>query len=514
MSALLFEGADWSFETIQRIHDRVEEIALGELKLDVYPNQIEVITSEQMLDAYAGSGMPIYYGHWSFGKRFVQHEGHYRKGYTDLAYELVINSSPCISYVMEGNSALMQTLVIAHAAFGHNHFFKNNQLFRDWTDATGILDYLQFARTYIAHCEETYGERNVERLIDAAHALMSHGVHRSPRRRKMDFKTEQARAKERREHDEKVYNELWETLPGGAPKTPRTSPEEHLANLLELPQENILYFLEKTAPRLAPWQREVLRIVRLLAQYFHPQRQTKVMNEGVATYTHYKIMNRLHESGNITDGAFLEFLTSHTNVVFQPQFDDRRFSSINPYALGFAMMTDLERICVKPTDEDRDWFPELAGCNDPVNALKDIWAHYRDESFISQYLSPRVMRDWRMFHLVDDPAEPTLRVEAIHDERGYRRIRRAFAREYDVGHTDPQIEVVSVDLAGDRRLIVQHSVREGRLLASREASEVLGYLADLWGYPVLLREVDEHGNGLREHTAEPRGREPFQSGKP
>jgi spore cortex formation protein SpoVR/YcgB (stage V sporulation) len=238
------------------------------------------------------------------------------------------------------------------------------------------------------------------------------------------------------------------------------------------------------------------------------------MNEGVATYTHYKIMNRLHESGNITDGAFLEFLTSHTNVVCQPQFDDRRFGSINPYALGFAMMTDLERICVKPTEEDREWFPQLAGCNDPVNALKDIWAHYRDESFISQYLSPRVMRDWRMFHLVDDPAEPTLRVEAIHDERGYRRIRRAFAREYDVGHVDPQIEVVAVDLQGDRRLILQHSVREGRLLASRDASEVLGYLADLWGYPVLMREVDEHGNGLREHTAEPRGREAFQSGKP
>lgn len=507
MSPLLFDGADWSFDTIQRIHDRVEEIALGELKLEVYPNQIEVITSEQMLDAYAASGMPIYYGHWSFGKRFVQHEGHYRKGYSDLAYELVINSSPCISYVMEGNSALMQTLVIAHAAFGHNHFFRNNDLFLEWTDAAGILDYLQFARAYISHCEETYGERNVERLIDAAHALASHGVHRSPRRRKMDFRTEQERAKQRRADEERMYDELWETLPAGAPRAKVATADERLANLLELPQENILYFLEKTAPRLAPWQREILRIVRLLSQYFHPQRQTKVMNEGTATYVHYNIMNRLHESGCITDGAYLEFLTSHTNVVFQPQFDDRRFGSINPYALGFAMMQDIERICVKPTDEDREWFPQLAGCNDPTNALKDIWAHYRDESFIAQFLSPKVMRDWRMFQLVDDPSEPTMRVEAIHDDRGYRRIRRALAREYDIGHVDPQIEVVSVDLEGDRRLILQHSVRAGRLLASRDASEVLGYLADLWGYPVLLREVDEHGNGLREHTAEPRGRE-------
>ncbi len=514
MSARLFEGADWSFETIQRIYERVEDIALRDLKLDVYPNQIEVITAEQMLDAYAASGMPIYYGHWSFGKHFVQHEGQYRKGHSDLAYELVINSSPCISYIMEGNSALMQTLVIAHAAFGHNHFFKNNRLFRDGTDAAGILDYLQFARSYITQCEETYGEREVERLLDAAHALMSHGVHRSPRRRRIDFKQEQTRAQERRAHDELMYNELWQTLPGGNPRAPQSSAQERLAQMLELPQENLLYFLEKTAPRLAPWQRELLRIVRLLAQYFYPQRQTKVMNEGTATFVHYKIMSELHRSGDIGDGAFLEFLTSHTNVTFQPAFDDRRYSSINPYALGFAMMQDLERICIAPTQEDRDWFPQLAGCLDPMEALKDIWAHYRDESFISQFLSPRVIRDWRMFHLIDDPSDAHLRVESIHDERGYRRIRRALTREYDLSYVDPQIEVIAVDLEGDRHLILQHAVREGRLLASREASEVLGLLADLWGYPVVLREVDEHGNGLREHICEPRHAQGFQSGLP
>jgi stage V sporulation protein R len=105
----------------------------------------------------------------------------------------------------------------------------------------------------------------------------------------------------------------------------------------------------------------LLRIVRHIAQYFYPQSQTKVMNEGTATYVHYRIMNRLHEQGRITDGNFLEFLQSHTNVVFQPDFDDRRFSGFNPYALGFAMMQDIERIVTDPDDEDREWFPEIAG---------------------------------------------------------------------------------------------------------------------------------------------------------
>jgi spore cortex formation protein SpoVR/YcgB (stage V sporulation) len=143
---LLFEGPEWDFDKLRRVYEAVEQIAVNELGLDFYPNQIEVITSEQMLDAYASVGLPLMYRHWSFGKRFAREEALYRHGLQGLAYEIVINSSPCISYIMEENSMAMQTLVMAHAAFGHNHFFKNNYLFRQWTDATGILDYLTFAR--------------------------------------------------------------------------------------------------------------------------------------------------------------------------------------------------------------------------------------------------------------------------------------------------------------------------------------------------------------------------------
>ena len=100
-------------------------------------------------------------------------------------------------------------------------------------------------------------------------------------------------------------------------------------------------------------------------------------------------MNRLHEQGRITDGNFLEFLQSHTNVVFQPDFDDPRYSGFNPYALGFAMMQDIERIVTNPEAEDREWFPDIAGNGDAMGVLRDVWANYRDESFISQFLSPR-----------------------------------------------------------------------------------------------------------------------------
>ncbi len=504
-SGRLYMGAEWSFDTLRRIHDACEEIAIGDLGLDIYPNQIEVITAEQMLDAYSSAGMPLFYKHWSFGKHFAQHETLYRKGLRGLAYEIVINSSPCISYLMEENTATMQALVIAHAAFGHNHFFKNNYLFKLWTDAEGILDYLEFAKGYIAACEERHGPALVERTLDAAHALMSHGVHRYPRKETPDLVQEERRANERRAHEERVFDDLWRTVPSAAGKNASERDVEQRRARLGLPQDNILYFLEKTAPRLHPWQREILRIVRNVAQYFYPQGQTKVMNEGAATYVHYRIMTALHDRGAIGDGDFMEFIQAHTNVIFQPGFDDPRFAGFNPYALGFAMMQDIERIVTDPTPEDTEWFPDIAGTSDVMAVLRDIWANFRDESFISQYLSPRLIRQMHLFHLCDDPARTEgVRVEAIHDERGYLRIRRQLARRYDVGRLDPNIEVVDVDLEGDRRLYLRHCVVDGGLLDETDAKRALQNLADLWTYDVTLSEVDDSQRIQREHVAAPR----------
>jgi stage V sporulation protein R len=486
----LFNGADWDYDRIKLAYEAIEKIAIEDMGLDIYPTQIEVITAEQMLDAYSSIGMPLMYKHWSFGKHFARDEGLYRKGLRGLAYEIVINSSPCICYIMEENSMTMQTLVMAHAAFGHNHFFKNNNLFKQWTDAEGILDYLEFAKDFIADCEERYGFDAVEWVLDSAHALMEHGVHRYPRKR-MNLRDETRREVERREYEEATYNDLWRTVPAKADTATRpTGSREEFRRALRLPEENILYFLEKNAPRLRPWQRELLRIVRLISQYFYPQKQTKVMNEGCATFVHYEIMNRLHDKGLLPEGAMLEFLHSHTSVVFQPDFDDPRYSGINPYALGFGMMRDIKRICLEPTAEDRAWFPDFAGNGKPMETLRNAWADYRDESFILQFLSPALIRQMKLFAIHNDSDEPELLVTAIHNERGYKEVRRQLARQYDIAHLDSDIQVVDVDLSGDRKLVLQHRVLDGVLLEENEAKMVLKHIARLWGYEVLLVEVD------------------------
>jgi stage V sporulation protein R len=436
--------------------------------------------------------MPLMYQHWSFGKRFVFESQLYRKGRRGLAYELVINSNPCITYLMEENTMPMQTLVTAHASFGHNHFFKNNYLFRQWTDAGAILGYMDFAKKYIAKCEERHGLTAVEEILDSAHALMDHGVFHYRRPPRLSSEKVRERARERLEYEEQNFSDLWRTLPTVTSSNREEAEREasERKGSLNLPEENLLYFLEKNSLILEPWQRELLRIVRVIAQYFYPQQQTKVMNEGCATFIHYTIINRLFDQGRLSEGAMLELFASHANVVFQPGFDDPRFSGMNPYALGFAMMQDIERVCTQPTEEDKDWFPDIAGNGDWMGTLIDAWANHRDESFILQYLSPAVIRKFRLFHLSDRATDRFCEVASIHNERGYSAVRSALARNYDPGTYKPDIQVVDVDLLGDRQLRLQHTIKSGILLEDTTRDATLAHIRRLWGYDVSLAGVE------------------------
>jgi len=516
---LLFEGKEWDFGTLMRMEEACAQIAVGELGLNVSPNQLEVITSEQMLDAYASLGMPINYRHWSFGKRYAEHQKPYQRGLSGLAYEIVINTNPCISYLMEENSATMQALVIAHAAFGHNHFFNNNYLFKQWTDAGSILDYLEFAKGYITDCEQRYGVDRVERLLDAAHALAPQGVfhHSGKRKTKNDQKKEKKRLIKRAVDEEHDYNDLWRTVPDLRLKRPETLSEELRKSLLGLPEENVLYFLAKHAPKLEPWQREILRIVSTIAQYFYPQPRTKVMNEGCATYVHYRIMTRLHETGQISDGSFQEFLISHTNAISQPGYDSPYFRGFNPYALGFGMMRDIERIVsgINPltgapcTEEElrehKAYFPAIAGTGDVMKVLRDAWANYRDDSFIAQFLSPRLMRNMGLFCIEDDPERKEgLLVEATSKPQDYDRLRMWFSNQHDQSRREPMIDVIHADLSGDRRLVLRNRVHNKVLLAEKGRAKVLQHLANLWGYEVALCEMDyDTDELLKTHKTEP-----------
>ena len=440
------------------------------------------------MDAYSSVGMPVGYHHWSFGKQFLSVEQRYKRGHMGLAYEIVINSNPCIAYLMEENSMTMQALVIAHAGYGHNSFFKGNYLFRTWTNPDSIIDYLVFAKKYVMECERRHGEEEVELILDSCHALMNYGVDRYKRPPRLSLQKERLRQREREEYLQSQINDLWRTIP----KTDTMEDSAKEVLFPSEPQENILYFIEKNAPLLEPWQRELVRIVRKIAQYFYPQRQTQVMNEGWATFWHYTILNTLYDKGLVSDGFIIEFLKTHTNVIYQPAYDNPYYSGINPYALGFSMMSDIRRICEHPTEEDKRWFPEFAG-GDWLKTLDFAMRNFKDESFIAQYLSPKLIRDLRLFSVLDDDNDNYLEVSAIHDDAGYRHVRSMLANQYNLSVREPNIQIHNVNLRGDRSLTLRH-IQYNRQPLADDTDEIMKHLARLWGFTVRLETMSEDGN--------------------
>lgn len=495
----MFSKPDWTLDTLLHADEVISKVAKEYLKLDTFHNIFEVVTSEQLLDRMSLIGLPIGYDHWSFGKHRFYSENSYKRGKMGLSYEMVINSNPCISYNIEENTTCLMLLVMAHAAQGHNSFFKNNYLFKMWTAPDAIVDYMNFAKKYIKECEELYGFDEVEQTIDACHSIMRYGVDKYKHPPKLSAKNELERRKRKAAQDEASYNDLWsKTVP-----VSELTPDEKRLKLLDKelasqkfpkePVENMLYFMEKHSPVLEPWQREICRIVRKVAQYFYPQAQTKTTNEGWATYCHHKIINKMYDEGYLSDGFMLEFIEHHTAVVAQPSFYSDWYHGFNPYALGFNIYQDIERMCKNPTEEDRKWFPNIAG-GDWLEQVTYAMKNFKDEGFLLQYLSPKVMRDMQLFDLVDDQDKKYwYEIENIHNEAGYKRLREAINKQYMRDAYIPDIQIDKVDRQ-DRTLTLTYTSHDDVTLDVDDAYTVLEHINYLWGFPVILEHHFEDEN--------------------
>lgn len=476
----LSTNSDWTFQDLIDYDKAISEIAFDYMGLDTYKNQIEVISSSQMQEAYASIGLPVTYSHWSIGQELIDLEQRYNAGQMGLAYEIVINSNPCLSYLMEENSLSMQALVIAHACYGHNAVFKNNYLFKEYTNADTIFDYMIFARNYISECEEKYGVPAVESFLDACHALKNHGVFKYKRPDHLSQEQLRKSQHEKMIEKEKSFNFLLDSTIHNEPQ-----------NKAKMnPEENLLYFFEKNAPNLETWQREIIRIVRKIAEYFYPQMQTKVINEGFATFTHYTILNEMNRRGQISDNFLIDCISSHTNVIFQPDFDSPYYNgSMNPYTLGFNIFRDIRRICETPTKEDEKWFPHIAGQN-WVNIVKEVMYNHKDQSFIHNFLSPKVIRDMKLFSVERDTTKQYVEISAIHNDEGYEHIREMLSDQYESNAIIPNLEIIEANLDSDRTLVIRHSICNNILLNKDSVNKTLYLLQRIWQYPIILESYN------------------------
>ena len=433
---------EYTLKGLEDWNEKIEKI-VKRVGLDFYPQEFEIIGYKDMLAYEAYLGMPSRYPHWSFGKSYEKTSTVYKYNLTGLPYEMVINSDPCMAYLMKENTLLLQILTIAHV-YGHNDFFKNNRLFKDGTRAGQTVEMFKFhadmVRSYIN--DPSIGYEKVERILDAAHAIKLQttrviGEKRIP----------EDELKQRLLVDYKNKNEVHSNLEAYV--------KLELPDLNKIPLEpeaDLLYFIIKHGD-MEDWEKSLLEVVRKETAYFLPQIETKIMNEGWASFWHYNIVKEL----KLPDELHLEFIKRHNDVIAPGH------GTINPYFIGFKIFEDI----LKRYGKEK---------------IFEVRALERDESFLRKYLTEELCVELNLFEYAAEDGDYV--VKEVADDSGFKNIRNNLCNSCGVG-TIPLIRVTEMSQM-DKTLGLEH-VFDGRELNVAYAEATLKYVQELWGHKVTLK---------------------------
>jgi stage V sporulation protein R len=450
----------------QRIREKVDQF-----KLDCFPQEFLLCDHYEMLGYMAYSGMPSHYPHWSYGKAYEKLKTLYDHGVTGLPYEMVICANPAIAYLMRDNTLLLQILTIAHV-YGHNDFFKNNFTFRTATRPELTVEtfkaHAMRVRRYVE--DPSIGLDKVERVLDAAHALA--------------FQCRRNLAIRKLSRDEQVDRAVEAAQPRHDPfRRIHARPESHEPEIHKVPlepDEDVLLFIRDHNPYLADWEKDLLTIVDEGTKFFLPMLETKIMNEGWASYWHKQILDSL----DLDQGLRLEFIVRHNQVVRPIP------GQINPYFLGFRIWEDIYRRHETPTREEleRDGPPAKRG----MEKLFEVREVERDASFLRRYLTEDLMREMDIFEYEARGDEYV--VSKVSDEEGWQNVKETLIKNVGT-NSIPVIKVEDADFGQNRTLYLKH-YHDGRDLHLEYAEKTLAYLQRLWGREVVLETVVEGKRSL------------------
>lgn len=439
---------DYNLKDLEMWNEKIEEKAY-ELGLNFYPQEFEIVGFDEMLGYEAYVGMPSRYPHWSFGKSYDKNRTLYSFNLTGLPYEMVINSDPCLAYLMRENTLLLQILTMAHV-YGHNDFFKNNRLFKEGTNASYSLELFKLDADTIRSYINTpgIGYEKVERIIDAAHAIRFNIGRVIGRKEKTDSEIRDDILEEykRRIENRNILD---------------SNENIEIPNLDKIPLEpydDVVQFIINYG-QLEEWEKNILRIVKRETEYFLPQIETKTMNEGWACFCHYTILNEL----NLPEGLHLEFLKRHNDVVAPI------IGGLNPYYIGFKVFQDLYKSYGK----------------EKIFEVREI---DRDSSFIRRYLTKDLCEELNLFEYAKRSFDYV--IEEVSDEDGWKKIRDDLSFSMGLGSI-PYIRVIDLD-KNDSTLTLEH-VFDGRELEMSYAKQTLKYIQTLWGHNVKLRSKTRDG---------------------
>lgn len=442
---------EYNVSTLEEWNEIIEKKAT-EFGLKFYPQEFEIIGFNEMLGYEAYLGIPSRYPHWSYGKAYDKNKTLYSLNMTGLPYEMVINSDPCLAYLMRENTLLLQILTMAHV-YGHNDFFANNRLFVEGTKAKNVLEMFkldaEIIRGYIN--DPNIGYEKVEKILDAAHAIR----YQIPRVIGMKELSDN----EIRESLISDYNYKKENK--GILDADEEIPFPDVSKIPLEPSDDVIGFIIKYSS-LEEWEKNILRIVKRETEYFIPQIETKIMNEGWASFWHYNILKSL----KLDDELHLEFLKRHNDVVAPI------LGGMNPYYIGFKVFQDIEKRYGR-------------------EKLFEVRRTERDSSFLRRYLTRELCEELNLFQYTKKSFDYV--VKEVPDDEGWTEIRNYLADTCGV-ESIPYIKVTNLNRR-DLSLTLEHCF-DGRELELSYAKETLKYVQDLWGHKVILLSKNKDGRDI------------------
>ena len=428
---------DWNFELLKEWEDKICVLA-EKNGLDWFPITYEVCDYYSMIGHMSYHGMPTHYGHWSYGKTFERTRMMYNMGMEGLPYELIINSNPSIAYLMRENPIYLQILIMAHC-LGHSDFFKNNRMFKETRPESVVGRFRAAKKKVQSYVEDpTIGIEEVEEVLDAAHALQFQ-THRYGQKGSTHEELVEKYTRLIKEDEEGIYS---------------------LVDLNRKPLEpdyDILGFIADNSQDMPEWKKDVINIVRSEARYFIPQMQTKIMNEGWASFWHYTLCHEL----DLPPEWHIPFIKTH-NQVIRPHI-----GGLNPYHLGFTIFQDIK---------------ENYGIEECFVARE--CAH--DVAFVRQYLTLELSEKLGLFSY-SEKKKIGLTIDEIYNEEGWESIRETLIKNIGTNGI-PVIYIEAIEDDGTLTLRHEHDDRD---LDLNHADEVINHVRTLWGTEARLYTMVE-----------------------
>ncbi|PWA11040.1 stage V sporulation protein R [Pueribacillus theae] len=444
-------------KALNRAIEEINEIAKG-FGLDFYPMRYEVCPAD-IIYTFGAYGMPTRFSHWSFGKQFHKMKLHYDLGLSKI-YELVINSNPCYAFLLDTNSLIQNKMIIAHV-LAHCDFFKNNVRFSN--TRRDMVESMTATAERIAHYEVVHGKKEVEKFLDAVLSIQEH-IDPSIMRPKLNYNMY-----DEPEEEESVkttpYDDLWKI---DRKLTPKEEPVPKKKKFPPKPEKDLLLFIEQFSRELEDWQRDVLTMMREEMLYFWPQLETKIMNEGWATYWHQRILREM----DLTTEEAIEFSKLNAGVVMPSR------TSINPYYLGLKIFEDIEERYNNPTEEMKKLGVEPNSGREKLFEVREIES---DISFIRNYLTKELVQKEDMYLFEKQGRDYKITdkdYENVRDQLVAIRVNGGF----------PYITVTDGDYLRNGELYLVHSY-EGTELDLPYLENVLPYIYQLWGRQVHIETI-------------------------